>query len=275
MSKVSNSMNIIELKNVGKSFDDVVVVEDFNLEVKKGEFVTFLGPSGCGKTTTLRMIAGFEIPTEGQITLKGEDISKLPPYERPINTVFQRYALFPHLNIYDNIAFGLKLKTNEVTYKKDNGKIITRKEKLSKKEIDKKVKRALEIVDLEGFEKRSVDTLSGGQQQRILLARALCATEKVIVLDEPVTGLDPIATADMYSLIKDINHKGITVIMVTHDINMAVRQASHILHISAGTNGTNFFGTAHQYVHSSVGSKFLLTECPCDVCTHSHNKEAK
>ena len=190
MSKVSNSMNIIELKNVGKSFDDVVVVEDFNLEVKKGEFVTFLGPSGCGKTTTLRMIAGFEIPTEGQITLKGEDISKLPPYERPINTVFQRYALFPHLNIYDNIAFGLKLKTNEVTYKKDNGKIITRKEKLSKKEIDKKVKRALEIVDLEGFEKRSVDTLSGGQQQRIAIARAIVNEPQILLLDEPLGALD-------------------------------------------------------------------------------------
>ena len=135
--------------------------------------------------------------------------------------------------------------------------------------------RHLQMVNMLDYKKHSFSQLSGGQQQRILLARALCATEKVIVLDEPVTGLDPIATADMYSLIKDINHKGITVIMVTHDINMAVRQASHILHISAGTEGANFFGTAHQYVHSSVGSKFLLTECPCDVCTHSHNKEVK
>ena len=231
MSKVSNSMNIIELKNVGKSFDDVVVVEDFNLEVKKGEFVTFLGPSGCGKTTTLRMIAGFEIPTEGQITLKGEDISKLPPYERPINTVFQRYALFPHLNIYDNIAFGLKLKTNEVTYKKDNGKIITRKEKLSKKEIDKKVKRALEIVDLEGFEKRSVDTLSGGQQQRIAIARAIVNEPQILLLD----ALDLKMRKEMQIELKAMHERlGITFIYVTHDQEEALTMSDKIVVMSDG-----------------------------------------
>ena len=235
MSKVSNSMNIIELKNVGKSFDDVVVVEDFNLEVKKGEFVTFLGPSGCGKTTTLRMIAGFEIPTEGQITLKGEDISKLPPYERPINTVFQRYALFPHLNIYDNIAFGLKLKTNEVTYKKDNGKIITRKEKLSKKEIDKKVKRALEIVDLEGFEKRSVDTLSGGQQQRIAIARAIVNEPQILLLDEPLGALDLKMRKEMQIELKAMHERlGITFIHVTHDQEEALTMSDKIVVMSDG-----------------------------------------
>lgn len=235
MSKVSNSMNIIELKNVGKSFDDVVVVEDFNLEVKKGEFVTFLGPSGCGKTTTLRMIAGFEIPTEGQITLKGEDISKLPPYERPINTVFQRYALFPHLNIYDNIAFGLKLKTNEVTYKKDNGKIITHKEKLSKKEIDKKVKRALEIVDLEGFEKRSVDTLSGGQQQRIAIARAIVNEPQILLLDEPLGALDLKMRKEMQIELKAMHERlGITFIYVTHDQEEALTMSDKIVVMSDG-----------------------------------------
>ena len=235
MSKVSNSMNIIELKNVGKSFDDVVVVEDFNLEVKKGEFVTFLGPSGCGKTTTLRMIAGFEIPTEGQITLKGEDISKLPPYERPINTVFQRYALFPHLNIYDNIAVGLKLKTNEVTYKKDNGKIITRKEKLSKKEIDKKVKRALEIVDLEGFEKRSVDTLSGGQQQRIAIARAIVNEPQILLLDEPLGALDLKMRKEMQIELKAMHERlGITFIYVTHDQEEALTMSDKIVVMSDG-----------------------------------------
>lgn len=235
MSKVSNSMNIIELKNVGKSFDDVVVVEDFNLEVKKGEFVTFLGPSGCGKTTTLRMIAGFEIPTEGQITLKGEDISKLPPYERPINTVFQRYALFPHLNIYDNIAFGLKLKTNEVTYKKDNGKIITRKEKISKKEIDKKVKRALEIVDLEGFEKRSVDTLSGGQQQRIAIARAIVNEPQILLLDEPLGALDLKMRKEMQIELKAMHERlGITFIYVTHDQEEALTMSDKIVVMSDG-----------------------------------------
>lgn len=235
MSKVSNSMNIIELKNVGKSFDDVVVVEDFNLEVKKGEFVTFLGPSGCGKTTTLRMIAGFEIPTEGHITLNGEDISKLPPYERPINTVFQRYALFPHLNIYDNIAFGLKLKTNEVTYKKDNGKIITRKEKLSKKEIDKKVKRALEIVDLEGFEKRSVDTLSGGQQQRIAIARAIVNEPQILLLDEPLGALDLKMRKEMQIELKAMHERlGITFIYVTHDQEEALTMSNKIVVMSDG-----------------------------------------
>lgn len=235
MSKVSNSMNIIELKNVGKSFDDVVVVEDFNLEVKKGEFVTFLGPSGCGKTTTLRMIAGFEIPTEGHITLNGEDISKLPPYERPINTVFQRYALFTHLNIYDNIAFGLKLKTNEVTYKKDNGKIITRKEKLSKKEIDKKVKRALEIVDLEGFEKRSVDTLSGGQQQRIAIARAIVNEPQILLLDEPLGALDLKMRKEMQIELKAMHERlGITFIYVTHDQEEALTMSDKIVVMSDG-----------------------------------------
>ena len=146
--------NIIELKHIAKSYDGIRnVVEDFNLEVKKGEFVTFLGPSGCGKTTTLRIIAGFEQPDSGELLLHGKDISKLPPNKRPINTVFQRYALFPHLNIRDNIAFGLKLK------------------KLSKDVIDEKVERVLKIVDLAGMERRSISTLSGGQQQRIARKR--------------------------------------------------------------------------------------------------------
>ena len=150
------STNIIELKHVTRSFDDgFSAVTDFNLEVKRGEFVTFLGPSGCGKTTTLRMIAGFDLPTSGEILLNGRSITDLPPYRRPINTVFQRYALFPHMNIYDNIAYGLKQK------------------KTPKDLIEKKVKKVLALVDLEGFERRNVSTLSGGQQQRIAIARAL------------------------------------------------------------------------------------------------------
>lgn len=148
MEQTKDNANIIELKHVTKRFEDngYIAVNDFNLEVKRGEFVTFLGPSGCGKTTTLRMIAGFDIPSEGEILLNGKPITSLPPYERPINTVFQRYALFPHMNIRDNIAFGLKQK------------------KIPKDVIDKKVKRMLSLVDLEGFEDRSVSTLSGGQQ---------------------------------------------------------------------------------------------------------------
>ncbi len=149
---MGKSENIIELIDVKKVYDgDTVAVENFNLQVKKGEFVTFLGPSGCGKTTTLRMIAGFELPTSGQILLDGEDISRLPPNKRPVNTVFQKYALFPHLNVYENIAFGLRLKRVINTYRNKDGDEYTKKQKLSRAEIDKKVKKALEIVDLEGF----------------------------------------------------------------------------------------------------------------------------
>ena len=182
---------IIELIDVRKVFDDeTVAVEKFNLTVKKGEFVTFLGPSGCGKTTTLRMIAGFDIPTSGKILLNGEDISRLPPNKRPVNTVFQKYALFPHLNVYENIAFGLRLKKVENTYKNKNGETYKKLEKLTRAEIDKKVRKALEIVDLEGFEKRGVATLSGGQQQRIAIARAIVNEPEILLLDEPLGALD-------------------------------------------------------------------------------------
>ena len=192
--------NIIELKHITKNFDDnFTAVDDFNLEVQRGEFVTFLGPSGCGKTTTLRMIAGFEMPTEGEILLNGKDISKLPPNKRPINTVFQRYALFPHLNIYDNIAFGLKMK------------------KLPKAEIEKKVKKALEMVDLEGFEDRRVQTLSGGQQQRIAIARSLVNEPEILLLDEPLGALDLKMRKEMQLELKEMHERlGITFIYVTH-----------------------------------------------------------
>ncbi len=226
---------IIELKNIKKVYDDVAAVEDFNLKVKRGEFVTFLGPSGCGKTTTLRMIAGFELPTQGEITLNGDDISKLPPYLRPINTVFQRYALFPHLNIYDNIAFGLKLKTVESVYKNDNGKTITRKEKLSKREIKEKVKHALEIVDLEGFEKRSIDTLSGGQQQRIAIARAIVNEPEILLLDEPLGALDLKMRKEMQIELKAMHEQlGITFIYVTHDQEEALTMSDKIVVMSDG-----------------------------------------
>ncbi len=222
--------NIIELKGIKKYYDNFMAVEDFNLEVKKGEFVTFLGPSGCGKTTTLRMIAGFELPSEGQILLNGNDISNLPPNKRPINTVFQRYALFPHLNVFDNIAFGLKLKTVNVTYKNNAGDAIVRKEKLSKKEISEKVKRALEIVDLEGFEKRDISTLSGGQQQRIAIARAIVNEPEILLLDEPLGALDLKMRKEMQIELKSMHEKlGITFIYVTHDQEEALTMSDKVV----------------------------------------------
>lgn len=232
----NHSENIIELKGIKKCFEDnFVSVEDFNLEVKKGEFVTFLGPSGCGKTTTLRMIAGFEIPTEGQILLNGEDISKMPPNKRPINTVFQRYALFPHLNIFDNIAFGLKLKTKEVTYQNAAGETLVRNEKYTKKEIAEKVKHALEVVDLAGFEKRSISTLSGGQQQRIAIARAIVNEPEILLLDEPLGALDLKMRKEMQLELKAMHKElGITFIYVTHDQEEALTMSDKIVVMSDG-----------------------------------------
>lgn len=211
-------VNLIELKNVKKSYDgSTYVIEDFSLEVKKGEFVTFLGPSGCGKTTILRMIGGFDIPTAGTILLDGKDISNLPPNKRPINTVFQKYALFPHLNVYDNIAFGLKLK------------------KMSKREQDEKVRKALEMVDLEGFEKRSIDTLSGGQQQRIAIARAIVNEPAVLLLDEPLSALDAKMRKEMQLELKNMHKKlGITFIFVTHDQEEALTMSDKVVVMADG-----------------------------------------
>lgn len=211
--------NIIELRHISKVYSDngFKAVDDFNLEVKRGEFVTFLGPSGCGKTTTLRMIAGFEMPTSGEILLNGEDISQFPANKRPINTVFQRYALFPHMNIYDNIAFGLKLK------------------KLPKEEIRKKVKRVLDIVDLEGFENRKISTLSGGQQQRIAIARALVNEPEILMLDEPLGALDLKMRQEMQIELKHMHDElGITFIYVTHDQEEALTMSDKIVVLSEG-----------------------------------------
>lgn len=211
--------NIIELRHISKVYSDngFKAVDDFNLEVKRGEFVTFLGPSGCGKTTTLRMIAGFEMPTSGEILLNGEDISQLPANKRPINTVFQRYALFPHMNIYDNIAFGLKLK------------------KLPKEEIRKKVKKVLDMVDLEGFENRKISTLSGGQQQRIAIARALVNEPEILMLDEPLGALDLKMRQEMQIELKHMHDElGITFIYVTHDQEEALTMSDKIVVLSEG-----------------------------------------
>lgn len=210
--------NIIELKGIKKCFDgNEPVVEDINLTVKRGEFVTLLGPSGCGKTTTLRMIAGFETPTEGEILLDGEDISKKPPYMRSVNTVFQRYALFPHLNVFENIAFGLKIK------------------KMGKKEIVEKVEKVLDIVDMEGFEKRKISTLSGGQQQRIAIARAIVNEPEILLLDEPLGALDLKMRKEMQLELKLMHESlGITFIYVTHDQEEALTMSDKVVVMANG-----------------------------------------
>ena len=227
---------IIEIVNLSRQFDDgVVAVDNISFYVRKGEFITFLGPSGCGKTTTLRMIAGFDKPSSGQILLNGQDISHLPPNKRPINTVFQKYALFPHLNIYENIAYGLKLKRFEVTYKDKNGKEVKRIEKLKKSEISAKVEKALKMVDLEGFEKRSVSTLSGGQQQRVAIARAIVNEPEIILLDEPLGALDLKMRKDMQLELKEMHKKlGITFIYVTHDQEEALTLSDTIVVMNDG-----------------------------------------
>ncbi len=179
------SNKLIDLRNITKSFDGTLVIDDMNLYIRENEFLTLLGPSGCGKTTTLRMIGGFEKPDSGQIIFEGTDITDLAPNKRQVNTVFQKYALFPHMTIAENIAFGLKIKGKSKAY------------------IDDKIKYALKLVNLDGYEKRKPDSLSGGQQQRIAIARAIVNEPKVLLLDEPLGALDLKLRQDMqYELIR-------------------------------------------------------------------------
>ncbi len=207
----------IELKNISKSFDGDMVLDKLNLEIKENEFVTLLGPSGCGKTTTLRIIGGFETADEGQVLLNGEDIAHMPANKRPINTVFQRYALFPHMNIAENIAFGLKIK------------------KKSKEYIMDKIKYALKLVNLEGYEERMPDSLSGGQQQRIAIARAIVNEPKILLLDEPLGALDLKLRQEMqYELIRLKEELGITFIYVTHDQEEALTMSDRIVVMNQG-----------------------------------------
>ena len=204
--------HLIDLKGICKEYDGTQVLKDINLYVRKKEFVTLLGPSGCGKTTTLRIIGGFEYPTSGEVYFEGKEISALPPYKRRVNTVFQKYALFPHLNVRDNIAFGLKLK------------------KVPKKEIDKKVDSMLELVNLKGYGKRHVDQLSGGQQQRIAIARALVNEPEVLLLDEPLGALDLKLRKEMQLELKNMQQQlGITFIYVTHDQEEALTMSDTIV----------------------------------------------
>ena len=228
---------IIEVRNVNKVFDGIPAVKEVSLSIKRGEFVTFLGPSGCGKTTLLRMIAGFEKPTSGEIFFDGKDITDIPPHKRPINTVFQKYALFPHLNVFNNIAFGLKLKsvpTGEFVTNKKTGEKFEKMRKLTKKEIEEKVNYVLKLVDLEDYGHRNVNSLSGGQQQRVAIARAIVNKPKLLICDEPTGNLDSKASEEIISLLKLSNKKyNQTVIVITHDEKIAL-EADRIITIEDG-----------------------------------------
>lgn len=209
--------NIIEIKGISKTFEDNKVLDNITLGIKKNEFITLLGPSGCGKTTTLKILAGFETCDEGEVIFEDKKINDLPPYERQINTVFQRYALFPHMNVYENIAFGLKIK------------------KLSKSEIDKKVNEVLKLVDLKGFEKRKIESLSGGQQQRVAIARAIVNEPKVLLLDEPLGALDLKLRKEMQIELKRIQKQlGITFVFVTHDQEEALTMSDTVVVMNKG-----------------------------------------
>ena len=208
---------IIDIKHVSKSFGDKTVLDDINLYVKRGEFITLLGPSGCGKTTMLRMIAGFTSVDQGEILLNGKDLGGIPPHKRPLNTVFQKYALFPHLDVYDNVAFGLKLK------------------KVPEDEIARKVSKVLKLVSMSDYEDRDVNSLSGGQQQRIAIARALVNQPEVLLLDEPLAALDLKMRKDMQIELKEMHEKlGITFIYVTHDQEEALTLSDTIVVMNDG-----------------------------------------
>ena len=208
---------MVELQGISKAYDGQMILDDLNLEIYENSFVTLLGPSGCGKTTTLRIIGGFETPDKGKVLFEGQDITALPPYKRQLNTVFQKYALFTHMNIEENIAFGLKIKNKSKQYIRD------------------KISYALKLVNLEGYEKRMPDSLSGGQQQRIAIARAIVNEPKVLLLDEPLGALDLKLRQDMqYELIRMKKELGITFIYVTHDQEEALTMSDHIIVMNQG-----------------------------------------
>ena len=229
------SKELIRLVDCTMAFDDEVVLDNITLNIHDKEFLTLLGPSGCGKTTTLRIIGGFQTPTAGDIFFDGVRINAVPAHKRAINTVFQRYALFPHLNVFENIAFGLRIpKAKEE--RDEKGKVIRRqKVKLTEKEIQERVMEMLDVVNLKGFEKRSVSSLSGGQQQRVAIARALVNRPKVLLLDEPLGALDMRLRKDMQNELKRIQQAmGITFIYVTHDQEEALSMSDTVVVMDKG-----------------------------------------
>ena len=211
------SKHLIDFIDISKSYDNTPVLDELNLYIRENEFLTLLGPSGCGKTTTLRILGGFETPDKGKVLFDGQDITSLPANERKLNTVFQKYSLFPHMTIAENIAFGLKIS------------------KKSKEYINDKIKYALKLVNLDGFERRSVDSLSGGQQQRIAIARAIVNEPKVLLLDEPLGALDLKLRQNMqYELIRLKEELGITFVYVTHDQEEALTMSDTIVVMNQG-----------------------------------------
>ena len=209
--------NIVELKNISVAFDEQVILDNLSLDIKDKEFITFLGPSGCGKTTTLRLIAGFLEPDSGDVLFEGKKINGVPAYKRQVNTIFQRYALFPHLNVYENVAFGLRIK------------------KWPEAEIKQKVEEMLKLVNLSGLERRHIDTLSGGQQQRVAIARAIANHPKVLLLDEPLAALDLKLRKDMQKELKKIQQQlGITFVFVTHDQEEALTMSDRVVVMDGG-----------------------------------------
>ncbi|MBQ2117669.1 MAG: ATP-binding cassette domain-containing protein, partial [Clostridia bacterium] len=207
----------IELRGISKIYDGEKVLDNIDLDIHDKEFITLLGPSGCGKTTTLRIIAGFVTPDEGNVYFNGQDVSEVPPYKRPVNTVFQRYALFPHLNVFENVAFALRLR------------------KTPKAEVEKRVREMLELVRLENFAKRGIDKLSGGQQQRVAIARALISRPKCLLLDEPLAALDAKLRKDMQVELRRIQREtGITFIFVTHDQEEALSMSDTVVVMANG-----------------------------------------
>jgi len=214
---VDSAKDMVELRSVTKNFGSFTAVQDVTLAVKTGEFMTFLGPSGCGKTTVLRMISGFETPSHGTVLLDGHDVTREPPYRRDVNQVFQSYALFPHLTVAENIAFGLRMR------------------KIRSAEIDERVKRGIDLVSLGGFEERKPSQLSGGQRQRVALARAIVCEPKVLLLDEPLSALDAKLRHQMQGELKRLQQRlGITSIFVTHDQGEALTMSDRIAVINKG-----------------------------------------